>query len=673
MSASLWAALALGAAVLAPGWACVRGLGVGTGPLERLVLAAALGRVAFAAVSLLAVHAGGAPLLVAFAAVSLLAALAAERSARRAGREAPGRPRATAADALAVGLALLAAALLVHAVVARSGLPNASGELVFFGRDSTNDPLVYGAVGLRLAELGLPLVAPFAGDWPVQGSFGHFALRAGLHLLSGASMLELSFRTLPLFDGAALTLSGAALAWRLGGGALAAGAAGVLLALGAEASFLLAPAASLFGVAVRPLDSWALFGPYLAAFNPGTAALQAWLAAALLLAGPGARGAPRGSGRPGAAAPSRAAAVAAGLLVASLFEWKVFLWAPVLAALLAVAWLATPRPARGAFRLASGVALLGSLPSLLHRLLSEVARGDETTLTVCVACLPRYLAESAWGGGDLSFALYRDFAAGDLAQPGFWLAALPATLVVAAVGLGARLAGVPQLWRGARGGDAAAGVQRWIAAGAVLGLGGALLLASPPHHLNGAQLAWAATFGLWPFVALQLERWLRARRLLPAALVAGLALPGSQLALGRLGYDAPVSLRVRPGERALLSELSALAGSRDVVLEPSMLLDPDRPSPLPALEGVPVRMSLLSAVQVLPQAEQDRRIEELAAVFAGDDAARAGAALARSGVRFVYVPAGMRLRYDPGSVMEPALRSEAGRVFRVPASPVEGP
>jgi hypothetical protein len=362
--------------------------------------------------------------------------------------------------------------------------------------------------------------------------------------------------------------------------------------------------------------------------------------------------------------------VVAGLLVAALFEWKVFLWAPVLASLVAVAWWRPPPAVKKPLRLAALCAVLGSAPSLLDRAIGSQAAtgGDETGLVLCALCLPRYLANAAWGTGELSFALFRDFLPSNLLQPDVLAASVLASLCVVAVALGARLAALPTLWRGARGADATAAVLRWIGLAALLGLGGSLLLATRPHYLNGSQLAWAATFGLWPVAALQLERWTRARRFVAAALVLGLALPGSAAVLGRLGYGAPVWMRVSAEERALLSQLAAFAGPHDVVLEPSMLMDTDRPSPLPWLAGQPVYLSLLSAVQSLPEAERNRRFDELVAVFAGTDEAAAARAIETSGARFVYAPLGWRLRFEPGPLLEPILRGPAGVIYEVRAA-----
>ncbi len=670
--------VALAATVVAPGWAVVRGLRLLRDPLAALVVGAAVGRVLFAAASLVATAAGGRGLLLGFAGLSIAAAALAERSARRtlpaAVREPPAARMLPALAAVAAGL------VLVHAVVARSGLANAAGDLVFYGRDATNDPLVYAATALRLAEHGLPLSLAFAGGWVAPGSYGHYAVPAGLHLLFGLSVIDLLFRVMPVFDVTLMTLSGVVLARALGGGPLAAGATGVALALGTEPSFLVAPVAAVAGRAVQPLDSWAIFGPYLAAFNPVTPAVHLYFAAAVLLAREGRPSeacADDAAPSPGPAWEARpaTAAVLAGLLVAATFEWKVFLWAPLLASLAAVAWLRPPAAGARALRLASVAALAGSLPSILDRVVGAqaVAANDETGLALCIACLPRYLANAAWGSHELSFALFRTFRFSDLARADVLAASAFASVCVLSVMIGARFAAIPALWRGARGGDARAGVHRWLALAALLGLGASLVLVVRPHFLNGAQLAWAATFGLWPGVGLELERLVARRRLAPAAIVVSLALLGTGSVTGRLGYDAPVSLRVSAGEQLLLGRLAALAGSGDVVLEPSMILDTDRPSPVPWITGRAVHLSLLSAVQSLPEEERNRRFDELVAIFAGSDPEEAGRALAASGARWVYVPAGVTLRYDPRALLEPVLESEAGVVYRVRAPAARSP
>ena len=663
-AAGVGAALAvLGAGVLAPGWALARALRLAEGPLATLVVAAALGRLLFAGAALLAVSGAGAGLLVAWLAAGTAAAGAVAWRARgEAAREAaprPHAPRSPAARIAAVSAASAAALLLVHAVVARSGALAPGGDLVFYGRDSTNDPLVYGAMALQLAESGPPLRLPFAGGGPGPAPYASYAVLAGLVRLSGASLLDLAFRVVPAFDALLLSLSGVALARALGGGALAAGAAGVLLALGGGAGALVEPIGRLLGRAVQPLDSWALFGPYLAAFNPIAPAAHTLLAACTVLARPaaGARGAP----------------VAVGLLVAGLFELKPFLWAPALAGLALVALVRPPPQAAGALRRAAAVATLASLPSLLVRVreTAALAGRDETSFQICVGCLPRYLADAAWGSHELSFAAFRSFRHVALRDPSLLLATAVAGGLVAVIALGARLFALPALrraWRDPGGRGASA---RLLGAAALLGLGAAFTIVTTPHYLNGAQFAWAACFGLWPVAALELERLWRARNAAACVAFALLAFASIGHLLGTLGYRAPLWMRVPADERALLARLREPDARQALVLEPSMLADPDRPSPVPWLTGRSVWLSLLSAVQSLPAEERERRFRALATVFLEGDRARALEAIRASGATWVYAPAGFPLRFDPGEALTVVARSPAGTLYRVPRERVE--
>ena len=69
----------------------------------------------------------------------------------------------------------------------------------------------------------------------------------------------------------------------------------------------------------------------------------------------------------------------------------------------------------------------------------------------CVACLPRYLANAAWGDHDVSFALFRTWQLSDLLRPEILAASGIATACVLAIAIGARFAALPVLWRDARG------------------------------------------------------------------------------------------------------------------------------------------------------------------------------------------------------------------------------
>jgi hypothetical protein len=647
------AAAVLAFGVLAPGVAVARGLELGRDPLARLVIGAAVGRLLFAAAALLATVSAGAPVLFAWLAVAGGASLALAWRWRRQERS-PADAEPLAVWLVPAAAASAAAALLVHAVVARSGLADARGDLLFYGRDSTNDPLVYAAMALRLAAEGLPLQLPFASGGPGPAPYASYAVLAGLWLTSGADVLDLAFRVVPLFDAVLASLAAVVLARALGGGPLAAGVAGVLLALGGDAGALLAPLGAGLGLSIQPLDSWALFGPYLAAFNPIAAATHTWLAACALVAGL------RGG--------ERAAPVVAGLLVAALFELKLFLWVPAVGALVLVAFARPPIRLARPLRRAALVALAGSLPSLADRALwvLRLHGRDETALQICVGCLPRYLADAAWGSHELSFASFRGFRTAHLLDPGVLVATVVAGLLVLPFALGARAFALPVLRAGCRNESGLGAALRLLGAAAGLGLGAAFAVVTTPHYLNGAQFAWAATFGLWPLAALQLERLWRARRRAACTSVAVLAFASTPHVLGPLGYGAPIWQRVGSTERELLAHLPVSDGPRKVVLEPSMLADTDRPSPVPWLTGHPVYLSLLSAVQSLPAAERERRFVQIARVFVERDRAAALEAIRESGVGWVYAPAPFPLRFEPGDALEVVARSPAGTLYRVP-------
>jgi hypothetical protein len=655
--AAWWAA-----AVWAPGAIAVRALRLGRDSLERFALAVALGRLLLVAVSLPALGRVDPGWLRVWPALGLLGLAGwAWRERAALGRIGAAWRRADLRWLAAGAAALAASLLLVSMIVARSGAADPTGTLVFRGRDSTDDPIVYAAAALRIARSGLPLTHPFAAGAPATAQYVALGALAALHTLSQLPMLEWAFRVLPLLDNASLALGGVALVRALGGSALAAGLGSTLLATAGAAAFLIPLVGQLLGRPVQALDTWAFFGPYLLAFNPIAAALQALFAAFLLLAAP-----PDTRLR-------RAPPLVAGLLVASLFETKLFLWAPAIAGLLAAAWLRPPRAEAPALRLAAVAALLLSLPSIAEKALAARAYGGVggIAFTVCPGCLPRYLVDAALGSHDLSFALFQGFRPAQLLDARVLAASLGASAAVLAVGLGSRWLALAELARGLRGGaqPAATGLLRWIAFGSIAALALALGVVVRPHYLNGAQFAWFATFTAWPLAALAAARALAAGRGAPLVLLVALALPSLADLFGPLGLAAPPRMQVRPEERALLEELARAAGPDDAVMEPSMLLDTDRASPIPYLTGLPVHLSLLSVVQSLPAAERNRRFDEVVAVFAGGDPAAARRALAASGARWVYVPLGVRPGVDLRALLgDPALRGPAGAVYRLPAN-----
>lgn len=638
---AVWAVLA---AWLAPGAALAAWLGLGRDGLERLVVSFAIGRLLLAAVSLAAVSSVGPAALHVWAGLGVVAWLV----ARRTRRAAP--PSGTL---LPVAVVVLAACALVACVVGQGGLVAADGDLVFRGRDTTNDPLVYSALALQLHETGLPLTYPFAAGVATTSSYAPYGVMVALHTF-GVPMLDVTFRVLPWVDAFALGLAAVALVRAVGGGRLAAALGGALVLLGGDPSFWLRPLGVLLGRSVQALDTWAYFGPYLFAFNPGTAALQLAFAAFLVLL------ALRPDGR--------VQAIVAGLLVAGLFETKVFVWAPVFAALCAVAWLWPPAPLKRPLRLASTVSALAVLPFVAEKVAWAVRlRGLEVTqIQLCPGCLPRYLVDAALGSHELSFRAFEQFELAQLAAPRALGFTALAALLTGAVALGARAVALPGLWRAARAADPAqAALHRWVIMAAGFGLAAALLFTTAPHYLNGAQFAWIATVGLWPFAALVLAGWWRERRLIALVVAAALVAPGSWHALVDLGVRAPQAARVSANELALVERLRAQSSPRDVVLEPSLLANTDFPSSVAWFGGRSVYLSLLSAAKILPEAEIYARYDRLVEVFAGRDRTAALRAIRASGATWVLAPAAWPLGFESGVELEVVERGAGGTLYRV--------
>jgi hypothetical protein len=355
--------------------------------------------------------------------------------------------------------------------------------------------------------------------------------------------------------------------------------------------------------------------------------------------------------------------------VAATLETKLFVWAPLFGGLVAVARARPPADLAAPLRRAAAVAAAASAPFLVEKLLwaRALAGREATRFELCPGCLPRYLADASVGSGELAFRGFDAFTPGQLLDPGWWATTVLASLVTLGVALGARALAVPALARGAfaAGDPGAAAACRWLGLASLLGLGAAAVLTTAPHHLNGAQLAWIATVGLWPVVALALARARGGRRLAALVFVAALALPGTWYALVRLGLDAPPAARVSRAERDLLDVLRARSRPGDVILEPSTLLNPDFPSPVAWWSGRSPYLSLLSASQLLPEEALHRRFARIGTAFTASEPAVGLAAVAASGARWVYAPRAWPLRFDPGPALEVAARSEAGTLYRV--------
>jgi hypothetical protein len=658
-ASSVWAisVWTIFAGLVLPGACAVRLLRLGAGPLERLVLAVALGRLLLAGASLAAASLdafGWMPLWP--LAACLAYALVWRFGPRPAEHPAAGRPRASSAPALLA--VLLASAVLVGAVVARSGVVRPTGELVFYGADSVTDPLFYSAVTGQLLQRGLPMTMPYAsGLPPITGHVVFYAVDAGLRAMGIANALDVVFRVRPLLDVSALGLTAFALVRALGGSGLAAAAGALLLLLGGGISGPVTALLNGVGLEARPLYTWVGTSSFLLAFNSVAPALQACFAALMLLARLGREG-----GR---------AAVVAGVLVASVFETKLFLWPPFAAGLVAVALIRPPPPLARPLRLAAGASVLCVLPSLAEKFAFAMrTAGDYVAgFRPCLGCFPRYMWNASVGSGDRSYALFESFAASDWLRPELWLASAGAFLFYAALALGVRWIAAPALWRGGWSQrDSPPGsraVHRVIAWAAPLGLALAASVGTEPHWLNAGLFSWSAAFGTWPVLGLSIGRWRAEGRTLRIALVVALALSTSLGWIWTQGYRAPPRRGAGPQERELLATLAGGSGAGDVVLEPSFLVDPGWLSPVAWLAERPVYLSFASVAAYLPEEERERRVRVLEAVFAGTDRDAALAAIRASHARFVYAPWMTPLGFAPGDALEPLAGNAAGTVYRV--------
>src|SRR5690606_9141093 len=127
-------------------------------------------------------------------------------------------------------------------------------------------------------------------------------------------------------------------------------------------------------------------------------------------------------------------------------------------------------------------------------------------------------------------------------------------------------------------------------AAAAIGVLMACTLTVAPHHQNGAQLAWSASFALWIPLGVAAGRWLADRRWPWLAGMLVLALSSSWRWINDHAWAAPVVGRVSAEERALFDELAAASEPGDLVLEPSWL--DDVLSMVPPLAGRPVYLSV---------------------------------------------------------------------------------
>ncbi len=537
---------------------------------------------------------------------------------------------------------------VVQVVVGRSGVEDAAGALVFHGQHTTNDPLTYLAMAWRITELGWPVESPFVAGIPNLGHALWFGEIVGIQAITGAERMDVVFRIRPHLDMASLSLSVFAVSRALGAGVTGAGLAGLLLLLGGGLSQALLLGALALGFEVGLHEVWGFGTAFHLPFNSIAPALQTAFAALLILARP--------------SSTSRGAALLAGVLLACVFEIKLFLWPALLGGLLLAIPLARG-PARASLVWAGAAAALVSLPLLVQKLLfaAQLDGLASVGFEPCLGCLPAYVFATT-RPATLAGAEYFEAAL----SVERLLVALPLSLAYVAVLLGVKLVAVPALWRGAREPGPVQPVHLVLGLAAILGLGAACVIGTPPHPVNAAQFVWIGSLGLWPLIGLPLGGWIARRRWLPVAAVVGLALPSGLFFIVAQGAAAPPFVRVEPAERQLLRTLEVRAAPLDRVLEPSLLQGDSRLSRVAWLAGKPVYASHRAHAGFLGPDESAARVATTRRAFESTDPRGVVEAVRKSGAVWVYAPADRPLRVDPRPHLELSIANEAGSLWRVP-------
>lgn len=648
---------ALGAVVI-PGWALARALGLGRGFAERIALAIALGRLLLGAVTLAGAAAGWSAAVPVWCALAWIGATTWAARRLATGRSAPAGDLEIPRRHAWILAALVAVSLVVTlAVVGRAGIAAPDGSLVFLGRHATADTLVYTAHGAQAAAWPLPFPNPFVEGALNRGHSLFFATLAGLAAATGLDPLDVGFRLRPALDLGALVVTAFALALRLGASAAGAGLGAFLVLVGGGLSEPLFWIARALGTPLAELELWAFGTSFIAPFNPVAPGAQTAWCALLLLAG--AVDAPRRRS-------SRTAAVVAGLLVASVFELKATLWVSLLPALVLVAARARPGSGRGAMRLAALVALLASLPLVLASPAVVPSEGDaaSSALRFCFACFPRFAVGSAVQDPMALVRLFELFEPGDLLQPRFWIGSIGASALYLGLTLGTRLFAWPARIDAAEAPGAAAAA-RTIGLGLAFGAAMTLLVDTPPHFVNAGQFAWAASLGAWPLLGVRLGRWIDARRFALAATVVALALPTGLAWIATHGIGAPEVDRVSVAEQAFAAAVARETPRDALVLEPSLLVTPTRTSVLAWLAERRLYASKAGMLAYLEPAERARRIARLERVYLSRDRAEAELALAETGAGWVVTSDGVGSALDGSAGLRRAFGNEAGTLWQV--------
>ncbi len=647
--------------VLIPGLLAARALGLGIGTVERLALGCALGRILLGGVVLSGVALGTPWLPAAWCATAWAAGLLALGTrARRAGASlAAWRQRFEPRLALGVGLVVAASLLASFAIVGRSGLLAPDGTLVFVGRHPTWDSLVYTALAAQARSAALPLPNPFVTGVANLGHSVFFAELAGLGLVSGLDAVDVAFRLRPALDVTALVLTAFALARRLGATPMGALLGALLVLLGGGLSQPIFWLARAFGVSLNELEIWSYGTSYLVPFNPVAPGAQtAWSALLLLSAGAVSR---RTALRAG---------IVGGLLLASVFELKATLWLSFLPAVVLAAWTFPAGGGVRSARIGTIVALLVSLPLVLASPGVVPIEGDarQATLRFCLACLPRFSIASAFQDPSAMARLFDVFDPSALASPRFWLGSIAASALYLGVTLGARLLAWPVKARSAERSEAAWDARfgaRVLGLSLAIGAAATCLFHTPPHFVNAGQFAWCASLGAWPLLGVRLGRWIADGRIGRAALLLAAVLPSGVWWIVSQGAGAPVVDRVTPAERALAAAAAERVPADAVVLEPTLLLDPSRASPIAWLAGRRLYASKEGMVAYLAPAERERRTALLQRVYRSRDRAAAEAALAETGARFLVRSPALGDSLEGSPLLRPLFANEAGTLDEV--------
>lgn len=354
-------------------------------------------------------------------------------------------------------------------------------------------------------------------------------------------------------------------------------------------------------------------------------------------------------------------ALLAGWLVAVSFETKVFFYLLALAAIVAAGFLLRPTAPSGAKR-ARRAAALAALTVLFSLPFGIFTIATYRTPAAPFIVFPGYLGLRTLVG--LGFFPTWEALKESLHRSPPWVGAgwLAAGSALETAGtLGARALGVAWLWERRRAADPAVTLVSTVAG---LGLAVSFLLLMPESR-DGAGYFWGIALAVLAvlggsFAAERLERLSPPAAAALALLLAALALPSAlQMLWVERSFGKPPVVEAPPGTAAVIDDLAAHARPGSVLLEPatgySFLAT-----------AAPVRSVLTSEDWVRQYCGRDVVIErrrDVHAFFSSGDPRRMLEVLARYGVSWVWLPTGFDLPALPQLELETA--TPAGRLYRV--------